>query len=61
VDEGGRVNLGKLFTFMTMSLDGFFEGRDHDISWHNVSRNDISTRSENFQLLCFRLFSLVEK
>jgi len=28
--------LGKLFTFMTISLDGFFEGRDHDISWHNV-------------------------
>jgi dihydrofolate reductase len=22
--------------FMTISLDGFFEGRDHDISWHNV-------------------------
>jgi dihydrofolate reductase len=21
---------------MTISLDGFFEGRDHDISWHNV-------------------------
>ena len=36
VDEGGRVNLGKLFMFMTISLDGFFEGRDHDISWHNV-------------------------
>lgn len=36
VDAGGRVNLGKLFTFMTISLDGFFEGRDHDISWHNV-------------------------
>ncbi|MGA2628406.1 MAG: dihydrofolate reductase family protein [Candidatus Bathyarchaeia archaeon] len=28
--------MGKLFTFMTISLDGFFEGRDHDISWHNV-------------------------
>ena len=36
MDEGGRVNLGKLFMFMTISLDGFFEGRDHDISWHNV-------------------------
>ena len=36
VDAGGRVNLGKLFMFMTISLDGFFEGRDHDISWHNV-------------------------
>jgi len=20
----------------TISLDGFFEGHDHDISWHNV-------------------------
>jgi dihydrofolate reductase len=30
------VNLGRLFTFMTISVDGFFEGRDHDISWHNV-------------------------
>ncbi len=26
----------KLFTFTTISLDGFFEGPDHDISWHNV-------------------------
>jgi dihydrofolate reductase len=32
----GSGKLGKLFTFMTISLDGFFEGRDHDISWHNV-------------------------
>jgi len=22
--------------FMTISVDGFFEGRNHDISWHNV-------------------------
>jgi len=36
VDERGRVNLGRLFMFMTISVDGFFEGRDHDISWHNV-------------------------
>lgn len=28
--------MGKLFTFITISVDGFFEGRDHDISWHNV-------------------------
>ena len=34
--ERGSGKLGKLFTFMTISLDGFFEGRDHDISWHNV-------------------------
>lgn len=26
----------KLFSFNMTSLDGFFEGPDHDISWHNV-------------------------
>ena len=26
----------KLFLFMMVSLDGFFEGPDHDISWHHV-------------------------
>lgn len=26
----------KVSLFMTLSLDGFFEGPDHDISWHNV-------------------------
>jgi dihydrofolate reductase len=26
----------KAYLFMMVSLDGFFEGPDHDISWHNV-------------------------
>ena len=26
----------KIYFFMTLSLDGFFEGPDHDLSWHNV-------------------------
>ena len=26
----------KLFSFNMISLDGFFEGPDHDINWHNV-------------------------
>lgn len=26
----------KVYFFMSVSLDGFFEGRNHDISWHNV-------------------------
>lgn len=26
----------KLFAFNMVTLDGFFEGPDHDISWHNV-------------------------
>jgi dihydrofolate reductase len=26
----------KVFLFMMISLDGYFEGKDHDLSWHNV-------------------------
>ena len=26
----------KLFLFMMISLDGFFEGPNHEINWHNV-------------------------
>lgn len=26
----------KLFAFNMVTLDGFFEGTDHDLSWHNV-------------------------
>jgi dihydrofolate reductase len=26
----------KVFLFMTLSLDGYFEGPHHDLSWHNV-------------------------
>jgi dihydrofolate reductase len=26
----------RMFFFQSVSLDGFFEGPDHDISWHNV-------------------------
>jgi dihydrofolate reductase len=26
----------KLYMFMLLSLDGYFEGPNHDISWHNV-------------------------
>ena len=26
----------KIFLFMMVSLDGYFEGPDHDLSWHNV-------------------------
>jgi len=25
-----------VFLFMMVSLDGCFEGLDHDLSWHNV-------------------------
>ena len=26
----------KIFVFMMVSLDGFFEGPDHELDWHNV-------------------------
>jgi dihydrofolate reductase len=28
--------MNKLYLFMMVSLDGFFEGEKHDLSWHNV-------------------------
>lgn len=28
--------MAKLFLFMMVSLDGYFEGPNHDLSWHNV-------------------------
>lgn len=28
--------MGQVYLFMTLSLDGYFEGPDHDLSWHNV-------------------------
>ncbi len=29
-------NMRKIFLFMLISLDGYFEGPDHDLSWHHV-------------------------
>jgi dihydrofolate reductase len=31
-----NIFMSKLFLFMMISLDGYFEGKDHDLSWHNV-------------------------
>ena len=28
--------MAKIYLFMMVSTDGYFEGRDHDLSWHNV-------------------------
>ena len=30
------MNLRKVFLFMMITLDGFFEGPEHEIDWHNV-------------------------
>jgi dihydrofolate reductase len=32
----GTKEMRKVFLFMMVSLDGFFEGPDHEIDWHNV-------------------------
>lgn len=31
-----NTSMRKLFLFMMVSLDGYIEGEDHDLSWHNV-------------------------
>lgn len=38
--------MAKLFLFMMVSLDGYFEGKNHDLSWHNVDDefNDFAAR-----------------
>jgi dihydrofolate reductase len=38
-----------VFLFMMISLDGYFEGPDHDLSWHNAA-NDEFTQFANNQL-----------
>src|SRR6185437_17143119 len=30
----------KIFLFMMVSLDGYFEGEGHDISWHNAGGDE---------------------
>ena len=31
-----KGKMRKIFVFMMVSLDGFFEGPDHELDWHNV-------------------------
>ncbi len=30
--------MAKLIVFNLITLDGFFEGPNHDLSWHNVDK-----------------------
>lgn len=30
----------KIVLFMMVSLDGYFEGEDHDLSWHNAKNEE---------------------
>jgi len=32
----------KIFLFMMVSLDGFYEGQDRDISWHNADNEEFN-------------------
>lgn len=40
------INMRKIALFMMVSLDGYFEGLNHDLSWHNVDMefNDFAVK-----------------
>lgn len=37
----------KVFLFMMITLDGYFEGSDHDISWHNADNEEFAKFAEH--------------
>jgi dihydrofolate reductase len=37
----------KVFLFMMTTLDGYFEGQDHDISWHNADGEEFAKFAED--------------
>jgi len=52
----GQKVVGKLVLFMVTSVDGYFEGQDHDISWHMVDDefNDFAVKQlKEFRALLF--------
>jgi len=55
----------KIILFMMVSLDGYFEGPDHDLSWHNVDEefNDFAiAQLKEFDAILFgrRTYELME-
>lgn len=46
----------KAYLFMMVSLDGFFEGPDHDLSWHNVDKEFDAFAAEQLNETGFLLF-----
>jgi dihydrofolate reductase len=46
----------KAVVFMTLSLDGFFEGPDHDLSWHNVDEEFNQFAVEQMQKMDLIIF-----
>jgi dihydrofolate reductase len=56
----------KMFLFMMVTLDGYFEGPNHDLSWHNVDAefNDFAIRQmmeADTILFGKRTYQLMEK
>jgi hypothetical protein len=51
----------KLFSFNMVTLDGFFEGPNREIDWHNVDTEDGEFNTRTFRsgnvLLCYRTFA----
>jgi dihydrofolate reductase len=47
--KANTSHMRKLFLFNLVTLDGFFEGPDHDIRWHNVDEefNDFAMEQLN--------------
>jgi dihydrofolate reductase len=47
--NNGGITMRKLILFNMITLDGFFEGPGHDISWHNVDDefNEMSVKQIN--------------
>lgn len=36
-----------IFLFMMVTIDGYFEGTDHDISWHNAANEEFTQFANN--------------
>jgi dihydrofolate reductase len=47
--DQAEILMRKIFLFMMVSLDGYYEGPDGDISWHNVDDefNGIAVQQTN--------------
>ncbi len=51
--------MAKLIVFNLATLDGFFEGPNHDLSWHNVDKEFNEFAIENLNSICGLVFGRV--
>jgi dihydrofolate reductase len=49
----------KIFLFMMVSVDGFFEGKGHDLSWHNTDEEFVQFAVEQLEQIDTILFGRV--